>query len=364
MAPDFKIPANWKFAIGGTYTFDLPGRWGSDYVLSADVLLSKGQDSAIIRDSTLEQIDTAPDGRPIYTSIDRSDPDCANPTSPDCSDRSFNSDFILGNVDGGDSKQTALSFSLSKDYDFGLDWTLGYSYVKAEDVSPMTSSVAFSNFANIAVSDANNPGRAISNYQIPQRFVLKVGYSKQFFGDYDTRFTLFGSSNKGRPYSYVFDNDDGDIFGDGIDRRHLLYMPTGPSDPNVQFDAGFDQAAFFAFANQEGLSGYGGQIVPRNEFDSPWWTKFDLRISQEIRGFRPDDRASAFFVIENLGNLINDEWGILEEVGFPRSLNIVDADYDAAANQYIFQSFSETSVARRQTDASLWEVRVGVKYKF
>ncbi|NNF16042.1 MAG: TonB-dependent receptor [Gammaproteobacteria bacterium] len=364
MAPDFEIPSQWKFALGGTYRFDLPGIWGSDYTLSGDILLTKGQDSAIIRDATLAQVDTAPDGRPIYRSIDRSDPDCVNPTAANCSSRNFNQDFILGNVSGGDSKQTAVSFSLSKEYDNGFDWTFGYSYVEAEDVSPMTSSVAFSNFANNAVSDANNPGRAISNYQIPQRFILKAGYRKAFWRDLDTRVTVFGSANEGRPYSYSFTNDDGDIFGDRIDRRHLLYMPTGAMDPRVRFDPGFDQAAFFAFADRAGLSGYGGQIVPRNEFDSGWWTKFDVRLSQELPGFREGQKASAFIVIENIGNLFNDEWGVLKEVGFPRIEDIVDADYDAAANQYIFQNFNAPGGERRSTGASLWEIRLGVKYSF
>jgi len=135
-------------------------------------------------------------------------------------------------------------------------------------------------------------------------------------------------------------------------------------DPRVRFDPGFDQAAFFAFADRAGLSGYGGQIVPRNEFDSGWWTKFDVRLSQELPGFREGQNASAFIVIENFGNLLNDEWGVLKEVGFPRIEDIVDADYDAAANQYIFQNFNAPGGERRSTGASLWEIRLGVKYNF
>ncbi len=363
LTPDFEIPSNWKFALGTTYSFDLPGRWGTDYTFMADLLASRGENSAIIRDSTLEQTDTAPDGRPIFTNIDRSDPDCVDPMSSDCSSRRFNNDFILGNVNGSDSTQTSISLALSKEYDFGFNWSLAYSYVEAEDVSPMTSSVAFSNFANLAVSNPNNPGRAVSNYQIPQRFTLKAEYVRQLWGDYDTRFTLFGSSNKGRPYSYTFDNDDGDIFGDGIDRRHLLYMPTGASDPNVQFAPTFDQAAFFAFAAAEGIDGFAGGIVGRNEFDNDWWTKFDLKISQELPGFRSEQRGQVFFVIENLGNLINDDWGILKEVGFPRSRSIVDAEYDAANNRYVFENFNQPGDLEPE-DASSWRMRIGVKYSF
>ena len=362
--PNFEIPSNWKFSLGATYNFDMPGGLGSDYTLNADAMYSKNKNSAIIIDATLEQIGTAPDGRPIYKSIDRSDPDCVNPSSGACSNRNFNQDFILTNVKGSAGDQTAYSLALSKDYDFGLDWTLAYAYVESEDVSPMTSSVAFSNFSSIAVSDPNDPGVAISNYQIPHRFTLRLGYGKSFFGDYETRFTLFGSRNKGRPFSYVFTDDDGDMFGDIIDRRHLLYVPTGTSDPKVTFEPGFDDAAFFAFVNSTGLSKYAGSIAPRNVFDSDWWTKFDLRISQELPGFNKNHRASAYFIMENVGNFLNDDWGVLREATFPRLQDVVDARIDSATNKYVFEEFFEPAGQTRISSPSLWAARIGIKYSF
>lgn len=362
MDPNFKIPANWKFALGGTWSFDLPGNLGSGYTLNADAMFTKSRNSAIIEDATLARVGTAPDGRPIYRQVDKSDPDCA--TSPaTCSSRAFTQDFILTNVKGSDAQQTSYSLALSKSYDFGLDWTIAYAYTEAEDVNPMTSSVAFSNYVSPAVTDPNNPGLGISNYQIPNRFTLRVDYQKAFFSDYETRFTLFGSRNEGRPFSYTFDNDDGDMFGDRLDRRHLVYVPTGPSDPKVNFDPGFDTNAFFAFVSQSGLAKYAGSIAPRNVFDSNWWTKFDLRISQDIPGFREDHRAKAYFVIENVGNLLNDDWGVLREAGFPRKQAIVDAEIDSPTT-YLFESFNAPSGQSRVTSPSLWAMRIGVKYNF
>lgn len=227
----------------------------------------------------------------------------------------------------------------------------------------MTSSVAFSNYVSPAVTDPNNPGLATSNYQIPNRFTLRIDYSKAFFGDYETSFTLFGSRNEGRPFSYVFANDDGDMFGDRLDGRHLLYVPTGMNDPKVNFDPGFDTTAFFAFLNTSGLDRYAGSIAPRNVFDSDWWTKFDLRVSQDIPGFRENHRAKAYFVIENLGNLLNDDWGVLREAGFPRKQAIVDAEIDSPGT-YLYESFFEPSGQSRVTNPSLWAMRLGVKYSF
>src|SRR5690606_32367254 len=131
-------------------------------------------------------------------------------------------------------------------------WSLGYAFTQAEDVSPMTSSVAFSNYANAAAADLNNLEVATSNYEIPHRITMQVNYERAFFGDYLTRFTLFGRANQTRPYSFVFAQNDGVMFGDGVNFSHLVYIPTGPSDPNVVFAPTFDQAAFFDFVDQYG----------------------------------------------------------------------------------------------------------------
>ncbi|MCB1646787.1 MAG: hypothetical protein KDI36_15115, partial [Pseudomonadales bacterium] len=357
--PDFKVPSAWKYNLGLIWNFTMPGDNSGDYVLTADYLYSDSQDSAIIVDKTLERIGSAPDGRPIYRGIDRSDPDCVVPTAATCSGRS--QDFELTNVSGGDGYQSALSLGLSKSWDNGISMALGYAYVEAEDVNPMTSSVAFSNYANIAVSDPNNPGAATSNYEIPHRFTLRLQYEAALWGDNMTRISLFGSRNEGRPFTYTFTS--GSMFGDsvGFVDRALLYVPTGPNDPNVTFAPGFDTAAFFQFADSADLS---AGIAERNYRHSNWWTKFDLKVEQELPGFFTDDKFSVFVVIENLGNLLNDDWGILREASFPRYQSVVDASIDAGTGKYVFNEFFEPSSQSRATDASLWEMRLGVRYVF
>ena len=361
--PFFDIPKEWKFALGATLDFDA-GFLGSDYRLMVDYLHTEKEDSAIIVDATLEQIGTAPDGRPLYASIDRSDPDClADPTSPDCTSRAFNQDFILTNVRGKDGDSDVYSLSLSKAYDWGLDWTFGYAYTESRDVNPMTSSVAFSNYVNVSVSDPNNPGLHRSNYNIPNRFTLRVNYRNAFFGDYLTKFTLYGRVNEGRAFSPVF-VDGGFVFGDTLDDRHLLYIPSGPDDPNVQFADTFDQQAFFDYIRQVGLDKYSGEIAPRNSLTSSWWHKYDIRIEQEIPGFHPEHNFSAFLLIENVGNLINDDWGVLKEQSFPRNQQLVSFSLDQANNQYVYEEFFTPAPQSRVADASLWNIVIGVSYDF
>lgn len=343
--PNFEIPSEWKYALGATYTFE------NDYVLMADILYSDKRNAAIIRDLTRTQVgNTLADGRPIYGS--------ANGRSQD---------FMLTNVRGDSGDSTSISLALSKSYDYGLDWSLAYAYTDATEVSPMTSSVAFSNYISPAVSDPENPGTATSNYEIPHRITLRISYAHEFFDGYETRFSLFGTANEGRPYSYTFDGDlsvrNGNPgFGSsvGFIDHNLLYVPA-EGDANVVYGPDFDLAAFNAFIESEGLKR--GQIMARNSLNSDWFTKFDVRISQELPGFAEGHKSSAFIVIENFGNFLNDDWGVMKEASFPRAQQTVRGRINDEG-QYVYERFFNPAGTTTVADASLWEIRMGIKYKF
>jgi hypothetical protein len=228
----------------------------------------------------------------------------------------------------------------------------------------MTSSVAFSNYSLYAVSDPNNPGVATSNYEIPNRFTFRADYSAYWWGDNRTNFAIVGAYSEGRPFSYTYSDGDGDVFGDFTNGHHLLYVPTGPDDPNVQFADDFDTAAFFDFINSSGLSGYAGDIAPRNAFYSDWWTYFDIRIEQEFPGFREGQKFAAWITVANFCNLLNDDWCVLREASFPRMQGVVDLDITDDGSQYIYEDFSEPGGQGRVTQPSLWQIRVGLTFRF
>ena len=363
IAPGFKIPSQWKFNIGGNWTFDLGGL-GDGYELAADFIYSKSENSAITTEDSMVQIGTALDGRPIYRSVNLLDPDClVTPANAAVCPARGQQDYVLRNVSGPDADAKVFSISLSKSHDIGIDWALAYAFTDSTDVSPMTSSTAGSNFGNVAVSDPNNPTLADSNYVIPHRFTGRFSFRKEFFGDNYTRFTVFGSANEGMPFSHVYAQSN--AFGDSsLTFRHLLYVPTGPTDPVVNFGPGFDQTAFFEYINSSGLAKYAGSIAPRNAFYSDWWTKFDVRVEQELPGFGDDHHFAAFVMIENVGNLINEDWGIHREQAFPRTEETVALTVNTATGQLNYNAFNEPGGQQRSQDASLWEIRFGVRYDF
>ena len=347
---NFEIPSEWKFALGGTYFTE------DNYIITADLLHTQKQDSAIIRDAALTKTgETTFDGRPIYTSTPLTD-------SEGNTVRRFN-DYILTNVDGDDGESTVLSFALSKEYDNGLDFTVSYAYTQSEDVNPMTSSVAGSNFGNLAVTDPNDPSLATSNYEVPHRFTFKLGYKHEFFDGYLTRFNLFGQASEGRPYSYTYNRSDRE-FGDNNwnGSRQLMYIPL-ENDPNVVYDMSAEEIADMnAWIEKEGLTR--GATVGRNDFNADWYVKFDVKISQEIPGFMDGHKGNVFFTIKNVGNLLNDDWGVLKEGAFVGN-RMVNMSYDSDNDQYIYERFSKNAAQQDvQNSGSLWQMRVGVNYRF
>ena len=351
--PNFEIPGEWKVALGGTYYLDVPleGFLGGEYTLSGDILWSQDHNAAIITRRDLVETGTGPAGFPLYSS----------PNSPDT--------LELTNTDV-QAESLNVSFTVAREYDFGLDWIFGYAYNDAEDVQPMTSSVAYSNYVSRAFIGANEEIAAVSNYNIQHRFTFNVNYGVEFVPEYETRFSLFAMASSGRPYSYTMNaRGGGDLtnFSPFLSGDNwLFYVPTDPSDPNVDLSglSAAEVTAMFDFISDAGLSGYAGGFAPRNGFEGGWWTKADLRITQDLPGFMEGHRSQVFLDIDNFTNLLNDEWGILNEAGCPRRNRVVDSRLTNGSTQFAYTNFNAPTTESRVGNASLWSVRVGLRYEF
>ena len=342
--PDFKIPSEWKFAFGAVADVDtgLPVL-GNGLRVMADILYSKTNEAATVVPLSYVRTGTAPDGRPIYGGS--------------------TSDFLLTNAEEK-GKSLVLSAAVSQQYDNGIDWSLGYAYTDAKDVNPMTSSVAFSNFANYTTYDPVNPTLATSDYEIAHRVTLQLGYEKEYFKGLKTKANLFGTANEGAPYSYVFSRNS-TFESPFSSSRQLAYIPNGVDDPLISPLSDPDAvAALVHYINgNSDLENARGSIFTRNDAADDWWTKFDLKLSQELPGLRANDRAEAFITIENVGNLINPDWGILREHGFPGNAELYSAYIDNG--QYVITSFNrDADQDSIVVSPSLWQVHFGVKYKF
>jgi hypothetical protein len=331
--PDYDQPSEWKFAIGATY--DLP--WGG---IQADIdyLHTKGNDPAIYVDLSQSITGQTADGKPIYSYTNGRD------------------NYMLTNSGRSPSSDT-FSLVLKKDFDNGVDLQFGYAYTDAEDVNHMGSSTAGSNWDNVSTSNPNDVSLATSNYVTPHRFTFRASYGAELFSDLTTRVTLMAYATEGQPQSFVMGS--GDLEGDGFFGRHLLYVPTGSNDPLVEFESSFDQDEFFAWADRKGL---GAGYQKRNENHASWTSRVDLRFDQELPTFIDGTEGKISLKIYNLGNMLNEEWGHVNDAEF-FSVQAVRSGVNDQG-QYVFENFDGGSINDLKENSSLWNARLSLEFTF
>ena len=339
--PDFEMPSEWKYSVGATYTTE------DEYVFSLDYLFTKRKDAAFLEDIAYQDSgETTFDGRPILESKE-----------------GRRGDLLLTNVSGDSGESHVISAAMSKRFDNGISVQVAYAYTDSTDVNPMTSSVASSNYGNLATYDPTNPGAHTSDYEIPHRFTMTLGYTTELFDGYNTRFNLFSETYKGLPYSYTFDDRDNDVWGDNNSNgsRQLMYIPE-VNDPNVVYDMTPEEVTEFnEWISAQGLAR--GEISGRNRQNADWFTKVNFKMTQELPGFMPGHKGEVFFVIDNLTNMLNDDWGVLKKGSFVGN-SMVTVDLDDQG-RYVYSDFNPNNgKTATQSSASVWEMRVGVRYTF
>lgn len=357
----FQIPTTWKLNAGVAYNTDIP-YLGDNWLLSADVLYNKLENSTYWFNQNCEDpVAVAPDGRGVY--------DCGG--APEA--------LVVGSADKGHS--LLLAVSASKEWqtvagDIDLDFS--YTNQDIQDIGYGTSSTATSNYSDSVRFDLQQPRVGTSNYETEHQFKLRLNWEKEFFENFPTKATLFGYRRSGQPYSYSFSENNNCVFDVGggrcaresrvDDAGHLLYVPTGASDPLfAPTSFGGDataQQAFFDYINSSELSQYAGGIAERNGDNSRWSTIVNLRLQQELPGISEGHRTLLFLDVENLGNLIDEDAGRIQRTRYEYERDVVSAQIVNGQYEY-FNLNSDGSIKNLENlQQSLWQVQFGVKYEF
>lgn len=269
--------------------------------------------------------------------------------------------IYMRNTTKGSSQQ--LTLSLEKPLVNNWSWLAAYTYTAADEVSPITSSRAISNWNSRAIFQPNEEIASTSSYEIKNRFIGVLNWENAFFGDYKTKFSLLYEGRSGRPHSWRFLND---MNGDGY-VNDLLYVPTGPGD--VTFTGGAEmEAAFFQFlADHPDLARYAGGPAARNGSRNRWVNTFDVRVLQELPGFFDGHSSELWIDVMNVGNLINKDWGLIPEegpFGDRRAVNFRGIGDDG---KYIYD-FQRSGVRNPplydNQGQSRWAAQVGFRYRF
>lgn len=229
--------------------------------------------------------------------------------------------FVLKNTSVGHSY--TLTAKVERPAIKGVGGMLAYTYGMARDMQSVGSTV-----------QANTPTIYGQNYltasyadnDLRHRIIGYVNYRKEYGGQYGgaTTVTLGSTATSGTKLSYIFSND---MNGDGQNINDLIYVPNDASElafSNLTVGSGTSARTFTPAEQQaafndwiegdEYLSSRRGNYAERNGQDFPWLTRFDLTIAQDFfvkvgeKGKK--NTFTVRFDILNVGNLLNDKWGV------------------------------------------------------
>jgi len=370
--PDFKMPMVWRSSFGLDY--QIPN---TPLVLTSDLLYTKDINAVFQY------------GANRIRSNNTMDYGASNATGDYGDNREI---FLPGqstayNSVMGGNNATVLSntnikgrsFSgtvgLSVPYHRGLSASLYYTYSSAKEVTANAGSNAGSAWgASPTINSPNDQMLHISNFAIPHRVVGSLSYRIEYANSMATTIGMYyNGAHQGR-YSYIYSND---LNGDGI-TGDLIYLPENSStmnfvditdDNNVVYTAEEQRAAFDAYVEENGLSKYRGDYLPRNAFLNPWLNRFDIRILQDVSQTfgKMKNTVQLSVDIVNLGNLLNSDWGVQDDLNGAENLLSRTGSVSATPNvnlSTISGNLPMTPFRNASGFGTTWSMQVGLRYLF
>lgn len=384
--PNFDLPSNERWNIGINHLF-VTDNFLNGWEVRADFIHTDHKNAVDWVDLRLTPNGvTLPDGRLQHFEVDPLQAGClatfngirkgfsnAGTNGGLCDDTSNEvQDTLMTNGVEGSTDSFAIQFA--KEFDFSdrtsLNFGLGYAWLDAEVGNPVNSSTAGSSYEEVAKISINNntlgPALWANEHNITLRATLRHDWKE----GWPMTVTAFFQRRSGRPFSYTYEDDTvEDLFGDSDDEESILiYVPTGPADPLMDF-SGMDPAdvdEFFSFLKRSGLNKYAGGIAPKNGFNGSWSSDLDLRIQQEIPLPWAENSLEVYLDIENALNLIlgDDEninrytrTGDIEE-----GVRVIQADAGNTAQYEVEDFFFRTN--DRDVNDSVYRIQLGIRYRF
>lgn len=283
--------------------------------------------------------------------------------------------FYITNTDAK-GHYYSITAMLQKDFNFGLSMMAAYtrsgSKSAAEGIgdqvssayNTMTYSSMGSNVAELGHSAYVSPNRLIANisYRIQEGSfgattlgLFYEGYNHCYVGDYSyTRlsYTVCNAVTQkdGSKKTSAVTGDEGAF--------NLLYIPTDEELALMPFADEANREAFVKFIEGDKyLSSHRGEYSERGGVVAPWQHRFNFKVAQDF-DFRVAGKKNTIQValdINNVGNLLNSNWGTIKKLSSDNILQWTDNSY------YYFNQPKWTKV---NTVASTWEMLLSLRWFF
>ena len=224
--------------------------------------------------------------------------------------------YYVHNSDAGHGTYYSLTAQLSKTFNWGLDLMAAYTRSGSRTLSDGAGD-QISEFGNIqTVNGVNEPMLGYAYYVTPNRLIANAAYTIKEGPHFATKLSVFYEGNNtassNARISYLMKN----VSGAG-NASQLVYIPTESELKNMPFTSEQNRNDFETFiAGDKYLKNHRGEYSERNGVIAPFLHRFNVRVAQEFY-FNLAGRQNTleFGVdIKNVGNLINDSWGVYKSL--------------------------------------------------
>jgi hypothetical protein len=281
--------------------------------------------------------------------------------------------YVLGNENIGYSWNFAGS--LEKAFTNGFFAKAAYSYGVTKNTHDPSSIAAGNWTANAIAGNPNLAANSYSQYSPGARYFAAVSYKHKFLPVGPTSISVFMESRTQGNASYTF---SGDANGDGAQGNDLIYIPRNTGEMNFEqytssgttFTVAQQQAAWAAYIDQDKyLNKHKGEYAERGAVFLPMLLRADLSFAQEFAGKLAGTGNSIELRLDilNVGNLINNGWGVSQRLVSSQPLIARGADANGAMLYRLRNIGPSLMTSSLQSNAGLtdtYQMSLGVKYKF
>ena len=363
---DLKMPAAWKSSLA--FDVKLPAQIDA----SVEGIYSRDFNPAVVTNENYywdgsNQVEIVPgDFRRVYKKVNNS-----------------NNAYLITNA-GNKAYYYSITASLAKKFDFGLDAKIAYTFSKAKSYGDGIGDQVTSAYKTnrYSVNGMNDLETGYGTYVAPNRIIASVNYQKDYGKFFGTAVSLvWEGMNAGSVagyqyarYSYVWNGNS--IAGDG-GSNSLLYIPASREELDSwnfvnqtlgteTYTADQQRDDFWAYINQDDyLKDRNGKYTERGGAIMPWRNQFDFRLTQNF--YLPQHNGKKHTLqlgldIENVGNLLNHDWGVYKQV---RTMTLLSG---SQASGIKFATDGKERLTKTYTDRttfnSTYSMQFSVRYIF
>lgn len=372
---DFKLPQVWKTSLAADYQLPLPFETNltleAIYIKDIHAIVQRNYNVIPGNDEKMKQFN-GPDNRYFY------------PGGVGNKILSENGEAMsMGNTSKGYSY--TLNATLQTNPVRNLSLMLAYTYTASKSMVSNQGNDPGAAWKNqMSVNGPNemflqNPSFLVS----PSRVVASVNYTIPYARKHmATSVGLIYTGAKAGSYTYSY---LGDMNNDGVG-NDLLYIPktkdeltfTDKKDKKGNIITAARQAdAFWDFINQDPyLKKHKGEYAESFAAYLPWLHRFDLRLLQDfsIKAGKKNNTLQVSLDILNVGNLLNDAWGVSQSLAKSGGGRILQRTGVTAGNVpvYTMNHYEQDGIAilpvntfsKALNVGNCWQIQVGIRYLF